>query len=57
MPLEFRCRVCGRLYVPDHADIVAGPAVYRRCPDCRPVDVIPPRPIQPAASEDLGAAA
>lgn len=27
MPLENRCRRCGRLYVPDHADIVAGPDV------------------------------
>ena len=39
MPLEFRCRRCGRLYVPDHAAIVPGPSVYRLCPDCRPVAI------------------
>lgn len=38
MGIEFRCRVCGRLYVPSHADIVDGPDTYRTCPDCRPGD-------------------
>jgi len=56
MPLEFRCRVCGRLYVPDHADIVAGPAVYRLCPDCRPVDATPPQSIPSVVAEDSEAA-
>ena len=53
MPLEFCCRRCGRRYVPDLADIAAGPAVYRLSPDCRPVQVDPPRPILPAVAEDL----
>lgn len=52
MPLEFRCLTCRRLYVPGHADIVAGPAVYRLCPDCRPVVVENQRP-----AEDSGVVA
>lgn len=58
MPFEMRCRRCGLRYVTDHADIVAGPQVYRLCPDCRPVDATPPRPIQPARpAEDRGVVA
>ena len=54
MPLEFRCRRCGRAYIPDHAAIVAGPQIYRLCENCRPVDATPPRPIPPAVASIPG---
>jgi len=40
MPIEVRCRRCGRLYVADRTAIVAGPAYWRLCPVCR--DPTPP---------------
>lgn len=48
MPLELTCRACGRAYVPTHADVVAGPAVYRRCPSCRTPD--PSRGAEPVVA-------
>lgn len=40
MSIEICCRRCGRPFVPDRRAIVAGPAVWRLCPDCR--DPSPP---------------
>lgn len=35
MSIETRCRRCGRIYTADRTAILAGPAVWRLCPDCR----------------------
>lgn len=36
---EMTCRACGCRYEPSREDILAGPATYHRCPDCRPIQV------------------
>jgi len=36
MPIELQCKTCGAAFTPTRAEIMAGPAVYRSCPSCRP---------------------
>lgn len=41
MPIEMSCKQCGAKYVPSRKELIAGPALYRYCPGCRPVPVRP----------------
>jgi Zn finger protein HypA/HybF involved in hydrogenase expression len=36
MPIEMVCKQCGQAFTPSRQEIMAGPAVYRYCPKCRP---------------------
>jgi hypothetical protein len=40
--LETTCRICGRVYDIDRADLVRGPDHWRRCPECRKPDTDTP---------------
>ena len=44
MLLEIICQVCGQPYTPSTEDFRRGPAVYQRCPACRPADVASEKP-------------